>query len=86
MAAFRGIIEDIRTEIDQQGAHGCFAKSVDDFSDESGIPEAGLWMVVDGVLEKVKPKKLLRAARSVHGGTPEQWERWYEIACGKPDC
>ena len=86
MAAFRGIIEDIRSELDQQGAYGCFNLALSKFAVESGLPVDGLWMVVDGVLERVNPKKLLRVVQSVHGGSPEEWERWYQIALGRPDC
>ncbi len=86
MGRFSNLCEDLRNAIDDEGAKGCFKKSVGRFSHVSGIPREGLWAAVDGVLQGFDAAKMIRKLSKSWGGTPQQWELWIKIAKTKPDC
>lgn len=86
MALFSQLCEDIRNAVDDQGAKECYRKSVDAFARKSGLPIAGLWAVVDHVLNGDNPEKALKRLQKSWGGEPTMWAQWWKMAQSKPDC
>lgn len=86
MGLFSYLCEELRSEVDEQGARGCYAKSVRAYSRKTGIPIDALWVVVDGILQGSNPVKMLKKIKKSWGGTDEQWVKWMEIAQQRPDC
>jgi len=86
VGSFRSIVEQVRQAVDDQGAKGCFKKSLKAYQEKTGIDQDGLWAAVDGVLQGYDARKLLKRLQKSWGGTPEQWVRWFEIAKTRPDC
>jgi len=80
------LCEDIRDAVDERGGHHCFAQSVSDYHQKTGLPMEGLWAVVNAVIEGVRPAKIVKRLMKSHGGTAEEWLRWLAIAKTKPDC
>ena len=86
MGMFSQLLEDTRNAVDDQGATGCYQKSVESFAKESGLPIDGLWDVVDHVLNGDNPEKVLKRLQKSWGGDPSLWVQWWKIAQTKPDC
>ena len=86
MGLLRLFSENIRSAIDNEGAAGCFSRSVQMFSRHTGIPAEGLWAAADGVLQGNNRPKMTKRFQKAFGGTTEQWDLWFDIAETKPDC
>ena len=80
------LAEEIRDAVDDEGWKHCFQKSLNKFHAETGLPVAGLWAAVDGVVQGYNPEKLLKRLHKSWGGSPNDWARWFAIAKEKPDC
>jgi hypothetical protein len=83
---FTSLCEDIRNAVDDQGAKGCFQKSVLRYSKKTGIPTPPLWVVVNSVIRGDRPEKVLKVLQKKWGGSPQQWMRWWSIVRTRPDC
>ena len=80
------LAEEIRDAVDSEGAKDCFRQSVLAFAKETGLPEQGLWMAVDAVINRYNPEKVLKRLHKSWGGDPKEWARFYALALKKPDC
>lgn len=80
------VVEDIRNAVDDQGAKGCYRKTLVSFAKKSGLPIEGLWSVVDHILNGDNPEKVLKRLHKSYGGNPGDWAKWWSIALTKPDC
>jgi hypothetical protein len=83
---FKPLLEELRSAVDDEGAKGCFKKSVNSYSKVSGINIQGLWAVVEAILQGANREKTLKRLQKAWGGPPKLWERWWAIAQTKPDC
>jgi hypothetical protein len=86
MGIFQHLCEDLRTAVDDQGAKGCYKKSVVAYSRMTGIPQEALWAAVDGILQGFDEEKMLKKLKRTWGGHPGLWMQWFEIAKTRPDC
>ena len=86
MGIFTALCEDVRNAIDDQGAQGCFQKSVLRYSKKTGIPTPPLWAAVNSVIHGDRPEKVLKVLQKKWGGTAQQWMRWWAIVQTRPDC
>ena len=80
------LCEEIRSAVDDEGWKGCFQKSVNSYHTKTGLPVAGLWAAVEGVIGGYNPEKLLKRLHKSWGGSPKQWVDWFAIARERPDC
>jgi len=80
------LCEEIRNAVDDQGAKECYRSAVVAYAKKTGLPEQGLWVVIDSVLEGGRPDKTLKRLHKSWGGDPGDWAEWYAIAQKRPSC
>lgn len=83
---FSQVCEEIRGAVDDAGAKDCFRQSLLAYAKKTGLPEQGLWVIVDAVISGYTPGKVLKKLHKTWGGNPKDWARWYAIAQKRPDC
>lgn len=83
---FKDILLEYENAVDDEGAKGCYKKTLIAFSKHSGINKNGLWVAVDGFLQGWDMKKMVKRLQKSWGGTPEQWLAWIKIMQNRPDC
>lgn len=86
MGRFALICEDVRSEIDDQGASGCFRDAVKRFHELTGINTDGLWACVEAYLRGEDATIYLKRIIKAYGGEPRQWTKWLAIISKEPGC
>lgn len=86
MGRYAAIIEQVRSEVEEQGAAGCFKNAVHRFHNLTGIGTDGLWACVEAFLRGDDPSIYVRRIMKAHGGTPEIWMKWVGIISKEPGC